>query len=227
MEAISHAGACLGILAKDGVILAAEKKILSKLLDADTATEKMYKVDDHIACAVAGITSDANILVNHARQHAVRHRHTFQESIPVETLISQLCDLKQGYTQFGGLRPFGVSFLYAGWDKHYGFQLYHSDPSGNYGAWKATAIGANNQAAQSILKQEWNDQLNLAQAMELAIKIMAKTMDSATLTSEKLEFVSITKDESSGVVQYKLVSKATLDRLLEEHRHKAEVADLD
>ena len=47
----------------------------------------------------------------------------------------------QGYTQFGGLRPFGVSFLFAGWDAVHGFQLYQSDPSGNYGGWKATAIG--------------------------------------------------------------------------------------
>jgi 20S proteasome subunit alpha 3 len=55
--------------------------------------------------------------------------------------------------QFGGLRPFGVSFLFAGWDQHFGFQLYQSDPSGNYGGWKATSIGSNSQAAQSILKQ--------------------------------------------------------------------------
>lgn len=61
--------------------------------------------------------------------------------------------LLQSYTQFGGLRPFGVSFLFAGWDKHHGFQLYHTDPSGNYSGWKATAIGVNNQSAQTILKQ--------------------------------------------------------------------------
>lgn len=42
-----------------------------------------------------------------------------------------------------GKRPFGVSLLYMGWDKHYGFQLYQSDPSGNYGGWKATCIGNN------------------------------------------------------------------------------------
>lgn len=42
-----------------------------------------------------------------------------------------------------GKRPFGVSLLYVGWDKHYGFQLYQSDPSGNYGGWKATCIGNN------------------------------------------------------------------------------------
>jgi 20S proteasome alpha/beta subunit len=39
-----------------------------------------------------------------------------------------------------GLRPFGVSFLYAGWDDHFGFQLYHSDPSGNYGGWKVCSL---------------------------------------------------------------------------------------
>jgi len=42
-----------------------------------------------------------------------------------------------------GKRPFGVSILYIGWDKHHGFQLYQSDPSGNYGGWKATCIGNN------------------------------------------------------------------------------------
>ena len=48
-----------------------------------------------------------------------------------------------------------MSFLFAGWDKHFGFQLYQSDPSGNYGGWKAQAIGNNNRAAQSILKSDY------------------------------------------------------------------------
>uniref|UniRef100_A0A8C4IQH8 Proteasome subunit alpha type 4 n=1 Tax=Dicentrarchus labrax TaxID=13489 RepID=A0A8C4IQH8_DICLA len=68
---------------------------------------------------------------------------SYQEPIPCEQLVTALCDIKQAYTQFGGKRPFGVSLLYMGWDKHYGFQLYQSDPSGNYGGWKATCIGNN------------------------------------------------------------------------------------
>jgi 20S proteasome subunit alpha 3 len=135
MEAISQAGAAIGILAKNGVVLAAEKRITSKLLDIRKSTEKMYKIDDHISCAVAGITADANILINYARQAAQKYFYTYQEPIPIEQLLQQICDLKQGYTQFGGLRPFGVSFLFAGWDSQFGFQLYQSDPSGNYGGW--------------------------------------------------------------------------------------------
>ena len=149
----------------------------------------MRQVDDHVACAVAGITADANILINYARLAAQRYTLTYQEPIPVEQLIVNICDRKQGYTQFGGLRPVGVSFLWAGWDKNYGFQLYQSDPSGNYGGWKATAIGANNQAAQSILKQEYKNDMVLGDVVKLAIKVLNKSMDSTSLTSEKCELL--------------------------------------
>lgn len=88
-----------------------------------------------------------------------------------------------------GLRPFGVSILYAGYDPHYQFQLYHSDPSGNYSGWKATCIGANNGTAQSLLKQEYKDDISLDDAIALAIKVMSKTMDSTTLSSDKRMFL--------------------------------------
>lgn len=74
-----------------------------------------------------------------------RYMIQYQEPIPVEQLVINLCDIKQAYTQYGSLRPFGISVLYIGWDKQYGFQLYQSDPSGNYGGWKATCIGHNSQ----------------------------------------------------------------------------------
>jgi 20S proteasome subunit alpha 3 len=46
MEAISHAGTCLGILAKDGIVLAGEKKVTSKLLEQDTSSEKIYALSE-------------------------------------------------------------------------------------------------------------------------------------------------------------------------------------
>jgi 20S proteasome subunit alpha 3 len=61
--------------------------------------------------------------------------------MPVEQIVRHVCNYKQAYTQYGGLRPFGVAFLFAGWDKYFGFQLYQTDPSGNYSGWKATVIG--------------------------------------------------------------------------------------
>ena len=56
-------------------------------------------IDDHVACAVAGITADANILINQARLHAQRYMFSYQEPQPVEQLVQRLCDEKQLYTQ--------------------------------------------------------------------------------------------------------------------------------
>lgn len=157
------------------------------------------------------MTADANILINWARSSAQRYLFTYDEEIPVEQLVQRLCDLKQGYTQYGGLRPFGVSFIIAGYDDHYGFQLYHSDPSGNYGGWKATCIGANNATAQSILKQDYKDDMTLEDAKALAVKVLSKTMDSTTLNSEKrkyrvckvpTEIIYIDKHFDSGVCNH-------------------------
>lgn len=131
------------------------------------------------------MTADANILINYARQAAQRYLLTYNEDIPCEQLVRRLCDLKQGYTQHGGLRPFGVSFIYAGWDPRRQFQLYLSNPSGNYGGWKATSAGANNASAQSLLKQDYKEDCDLKEACGMAVKVLSKTMDSTKLSSEK------------------------------------------
>ncbi|GET04320.1 proteasome subunit alpha type-4 [Rhizophagus clarus] len=192
MEAISHAGTALGILASDGIVIAAEKKVTSKLLEQATTSEKIYLLNDNVICGVAGITADANILINYARQAAQQYLFTYDEDIPVEQLVQRLCDLKQGYTQYGGLRPFGVSFIYAGHDSHYGFQLYHSDPS------------------------DYKDDITLKEAKELAAKVLSKTMDSTTLSSEKLEFATISLNDENKVV-YHLYKPDEIDLLLKEY----------
>lgn len=130
--------------------------------------------------------------------------------------MQSLCDTKQGYTQFGGLRPFGVSFLFAGWDKNFGFQLYQSDPSGNYGGWKAIAIGANHQSAQSMLKQEYKEDLDLNGAVALALKVLSKSMDSTSLSAEKLELALVSLDSHDSPM-YKVVGGKELEDLLAKH----------
>jgi len=225
MEAISHAGTVLGVLAKDGVVLAAEKRVTGKLLDLSIVKEggyggsgeKIFLINNNVITGVAGINADANSVINYARSAAQRHLFKYNEDIPVEQLTQILCDLKQGYTQFGGLRPFGVSLLYAGYDPHYEFQLYHSDPSGNYSGWKATCIGANNGTAQSLLKQEYKDDISIDDAVALVIKVMSKTMDSTTLGSEKLEFATMTLDKTTGQPRAKIYRPAEVDALLAKH----------
>lgn len=199
VEAISHAATAIGILTAEGVVLASEKRAQNSLLDsenmidANTSGEKVFKIADHMCTAVAGITSDANTLIEFLRLVAHRHEYTYQEPIATEDLCRTLCDQKQSYTQYGGVRPFGVSFLIAGWDRYHGFQLYHTDPSGNYSAWKAYAVGQNDQVAQGLLKQEWKPELTLKEGALLALKILGKTMDSTNITGERVEIATLRK----------------------------------
>ncbi|CAB3407256.1 unnamed protein product [Caenorhabditis bovis] len=221
MEAISHAGTCLGILASDGIVVAAEKRNVHKLLDDSVLTEKIYRLSDNISCTVAGITADANILINHLRWWAANYKNDFGEEMPVEQLVQTLCNEKQRYTQIGGKRPFGVSLLYVGWDKHYGFQLYQSDPSGNYTGWKATCIGNNHQAAVSLLKQEYKSP-DLEEAKKLAIKVLWKTLD-VKLASEKVEMAVLKRVDGKTVLEE--LSTKEVDQLIAEHEKKEKEAE--
>ncbi|OCF56418.1 20S proteasome subunit alpha 3 [Kwoniella mangroviensis CBS 10435] len=232
MEAISHAGTVLAVLSKEGIAMAAEKKVTGKLLDLSLAPggekmggegteawmggggEKIFLLNNNILAGLAGITSDANSLVNFARNSAQKHLFTYDEDIPVEMLVQRLCDMKQGYTQFGGLRPFGVALLYMGWDPIYGFQLYQSDPSGNYSGWKATCIGSNHSSATSLLKQDYKEELSLEEAKSLCLKVMSKTMDSTKLSSEKLEFATMTLNPTTKQPLSKIYRPTELDSLL-------------
>jgi len=243
IEAINNAGTSVGILAKDGVVMASERKITSGLLAPARTSEKTYKLCSHATCTVAGLTADANILIDQARLRAGRYEYQYQEPIPIENLVEHVCNYKQAYTQYGGLRPFGVAFLFAGYDETHGFQLYQSDPSGNYSGWKATVIGANNQAGKSLLKTDYGsskkdsssssssgDEMktdeaagpeiempNVAEACRLAVKVLNKTMDGAVASPEKLELFIMTLDEDGKCVH----------KTLTEEEAKAVIAEVE
>jgi 20S proteasome subunit alpha 3 len=217
--------------------MASERRITSGLLAPSKTSEKTYPIAKHIACNVAGMTADANILIEKARIHAGRYYSVYQDNIPVEQLVEHVCNRKQQYTQIGGLRPYGVAFLFAGYDEHYGFQLYQSDPSGNYSGWKATVIGANNQAGKSILKSDYRKTIpatappksdnetkmddgdepasttteaipTVQEALKLAVKVLNKTMDgTGAAAAEKMELFTLMLSDRNECVHHILTKK--------------------
>lgn len=115
---------------------------------------------------------------------------SYQEPIPVEQLVIQLCDMQHSYTMFGGRRPFGVSMLFMGWDNRRGYQLFQTDPSGNCFGLKAACIGSNSAAATSALEQDYDPKCTTNQAVELCIKTLHNTMDMSKLTADKVSLVT-------------------------------------
>ncbi|MBS7606279.1 archaeal proteasome endopeptidase complex subunit alpha [Candidatus Bathyarchaeota archaeon] len=174
LETVYRGSTIIGIMCPEGVVIGAEEKIESKLQNPKFS-QKIYEVDEHIGAAVVGLSSDARVLIDEARIFAQSSRLMYDEMVDVEMVAKRIGDIKQMYTQHGGVRPFGVSIIFAGVDKG-GSQLFTTDPSGTYRAYKAVAIGIGRETAENILKEEYRDDLTLEEAIRLGVKCLLKSM---------------------------------------------------
>ena len=106
-EAVRRGTTAIGIKCKDGVVLAVDRRVTSKLIEV-CSVEKIFQIDDHIMAATSGLVADARVLIERARLEAQINRITYGEPITVEALAKRICDIKQVYTQHGGVRPFEI-----------------------------------------------------------------------------------------------------------------------
>ena len=134
---------------------------------------KIAEIDDHIIASTAGIISDGRVLIDKARLIAQQHRVTYDSEIDVETVIKELSDIKQAFTQYGGARPFGVSVILAGISGEKP-KLYVSDVTGNYFSYKASALGENDEKIKEMLREEFDEKMEIEDALKLGLKIFKK-----------------------------------------------------
>ena len=122
LNAVQAGKTSLGIKATNGVVLASEKKVPSVLVDASTV-EKTGMLSSNVGVTYSGMGPDFRVLLNKGRKAAQTYYLTYKDIIPVTLLARELATVMQEFTQSGGVRPFGVSLLVAGYDDE-GPQLY-------------------------------------------------------------------------------------------------------
>lgn len=171
-EAVKRGSTSVAITFKDGLVFATVKPT-GKLVVSEYS-EKIFQIDDHMATVAAGLIADARVLVQMSRIKGQTHRITYNEPIDVWSIGKLIGNRMQLITQYGGLRPFGVSLLIGGIDKS-GIHLIESDPSGTLFEWKACAIGRGSVLATKILNQKWRENLSEKEALEIALDIIEKT----------------------------------------------------
>lgn len=190
-KAVSAGAMALGIIYKDGVLLMSDRRITEKLLIAESV-KKIAQLDEHIISTFAGYTMDARILVKRMRVFAQQHKLTYGEETDVEGVVKNISDLAQAYTQYSGIRPFGISFLLAGIDKK-GSQLIMTEPSGIYMQYYAKAIGTGATEATKTLEKRWKEGMKFEDAKKLAVDVFKETLDKE-FSIERLEAATVTKD---------------------------------
>ena len=167
--------ASIGIKTNEGVIIIADKGQKDKLIIPESA-DKIYEIDEHIMASAAGILSDARILINQTRVIAQQHRVTYDSPIDVESIIREISDIKQQYTQHPGVRPFGVALMIAGKNGGDNCKLYTSDITGNYFEYNAIAIGENDEKIKDELRKQYRKDLTIEQSIKLGIDIFKQVL---------------------------------------------------
>ena len=190
IESVRRGTTAIGIKCKDGIVLSVEKRILK--LQEPESVEKMFMIDSHAGAAIAGLTADARVLIDHARVQAQISRLTYDEPMDINIITKRICDLKQLYTQHAGVRPFGVSLLIAGVDDT-GVKLFMTDPSGAYWGYHAQAIGAGASTVMEILQKEYKEEISIEEAIKLTLQALKQVIET-DLDVDKVE-ISIVKKE--------------------------------
>ena len=165
IETVRRGTIAVGIKSKDGIVIAVEEKP-RKLQISETA-QKIFQIDGHVGVAAAGYIPDARSQVDNARFFSQSNKMIYDESVDVETIAKHLADQCQQFTQYAGVRPFGVALILGGIDSK-GSSLYLTDPSGTYISYDAVAIGSGSDQVTEFLEKSYKPDLSLEDASALA-----------------------------------------------------------
>ena len=207
IETVKRGTLAIGISSKQGVIMAVEEK--PRTLQTSNVTQKIFQVDYHIGVAAAGYIPDARVQVDGARFFSQGNRMIYDESVEVATVAKHLADQAHQFTQYGGVRPNGVSMIIAGIDQK-GESIYVTDPSGTYVQFSAIAIGAGSDDVNAFLEKHYKDDLSLEDAAALAIaaiNLKAEAKDGvnnikmAKITTESKTFEKVSESDLQNYSQ--------------------------
>jgi len=202
LELVKRGAPIVGVSSPGGAVLAANETPESRLEDP-VYFRKIFQLDDHVGAAIAGLSSDARVLIGQARLFCQSNRLLYDEAVDIEVLTRRIGDLAQVYTQHAGVRPFGVSMIIAGVDGS-GPRVLTTDPSGSYRGYRATAVGRKSDEANRLLEERYRGDLTLDEAVALAVeavaaasegKVTANVVKAAVIPADTRTFRRLTDQE--------------------------------
>ena len=201
IETVKRGTLAIGIKTNQGVVMAVEEK--PRALQTSNITQKIFQVDTHIGVAAAGYIPDARVQVDNARFFSQGNKMTYDEPVEIETVAKHLADQCHQYTQYSGVRPFGVALIIAGVDVK-GESVYVTDPSGTYVPYAAVAIGAGSEEVSDFLEKTYKQDMSLDDAAALAVAAInlkaekkegVQHIKMARITSEKKTLEKISPED--------------------------------
>jgi len=195
-EAVKRGTTLVGLLFTDGIVIATIRPS-EELAVPSTGSDKVHEVDSHIAAGMAGFLADGRVLIDFVRIRAQVHKLTYDEPLSIYGGVKEIADRMQLYTQYGGVRPYGVGFLLGGIDEK-GPQLFEIDPSSAFSSWSAQSIGRGAPEAIKVLRKDWKEKMTKDNGIELALRALK-----AGEKGVKMSEVELCVIDKSGFEEYR------------------------
>eukprot|EP00899_Mesostigma_viride_P001855 jgi/Mesvir1/11670/Mv00064-RA.1 len=192
-KAVDNSGTAVGIRCKDGVVMAVEKLIVSKML-VPGSCRRIFAVDLHAGMAIGGLVPDGRQIVNRARSECANYKSFYGEPIGGKVLCDRMASYAHLFTLYWSYRPTGAAVLLGVYDRD-GPQLYMIDPSGVAHRYFGAALGKGRQAAKTEIERLNLSEMTCREAVKALAKIIHSVHDEAKDKAFELE-MSWVCDES-------------------------------
>ncbi|GAX73520.1 hypothetical protein CEUSTIGMA_g972.t1 [Chlamydomonas eustigma] len=177
-KAVDGGSTVIGLRCKDGVVLAVEKLIISKLL-VEGSNRRIYNVDRHAGLATSGLAPDGRMVVSRACEEAANYKQFYGELIPGHVLCDRVASYMHMFNLYWAFRPYGSTVLLATYDKN-GPALHVIDPSGTSFRYVGAAVGKGRQLARNEIEKLKLSEMTCREAVVVAAKILHKVHEEET-----------------------------------------------
>jgi proteasome beta subunit len=179
----------VGVIFKDGVVLASEKRVSYGYLVVSKTGKKVFRITEHIGAACAGLVSDMQVLIREVEAYGNLFNLDVGRAISVRSAAKLMSSLLFNRR----LAPLITQTIVGGVDKD-GPSLYSLDPLGSVLPDKYTAVGSGTEIAIGVIEEGYKDNMGMDEAKELVIRAMKSAVSRDVMSGDGIDFLIITKD---------------------------------
>ncbi|MCJ7423302.1 archaeal proteasome endopeptidase complex subunit beta [Candidatus Bathyarchaeota archaeon] len=160
----------VGVVCKDGVILASDSRVTMGFYVAHKHGKKVYKIDDHLAMTIAGTVADAQRAVDVLTANAQLYKISMSRPLPIGSAARIIANLLFSARYV----PLQTQVLIGGVDET-GPHVFDLDPFGSITEEKCVATGSGSPVAYGILEDKYKEDMQV----EEGLPIIAKAVNAA------------------------------------------------
>ncbi|MBI5679660.1 MAG: archaeal proteasome endopeptidase complex subunit beta [Methanobacterium sp.] len=179
----------VGLKCRNGVVFATERRATMGNLIAHKATDKIFKIDDHIGATIAGGVGDAQSLMKYISAEVALYRLRNGERISVESAATLTANILHSSRFY----PYYVQTLLGGMDDK-GPAVFSLDPTGGVIGDKMISTGSGSPVAYGVLEDRYNDDMDVEEGIDVAIRAIQSAMERDAFSGNGILVATITKD---------------------------------